>query len=176
PYLRRNLGIVFQDLRLLASGGVEENIRMAVEAQGVRRGEARARARVYLELLGLGELRREKIFRLSSDVAQRVAIARAMAAQPAILLADEPTSALDTRYTHLVLDLLARLAERGTTVLMVSRNPLVAGYARVGRVMHLADGRLDPEKTRTVIHEYSADALPRIDAALWTGSAAGGPA
>ena len=173
-FRRTHMGVVFQSFHLIPTMTAIENVATPLELAGDPRAFERAAAE--LEGVGLGARLDHYPAQLSGGEQQRVALARAVVGEPAILLADEPTSALDTRYTHLVLDLLARLAERGTTVLMVSRNPLVAGYARVGRVMHLADGRLDPEKTRTVIHEYSADALPRIDAALWTGSAAGGPA
>ncbi|MCA9714802.1 MAG: ATP-binding cassette domain-containing protein [Myxococcales bacterium] len=153
PFLRRNIGVIHQELYLVPEVSVRENVRWAVEVQGVRHRTVRARTQVSLELLQLADHADSPVGSLSRDVQQRVAIARALAAEPAIVLADEPTSALDGHYAHLVLDLLARLASRGTTIVLASRSPLVSGYVRAGRVLQLQDGTLRPT-TRTVIREF----------------------
>ncbi len=155
PFLRRNFGVVYQDLGLVPEVSVRENVRWAVEVQELKRRVVRARTQVALELLQLAEVAELPVGSLSSDIQQRVAIARALAGEPAVVLADEPTSALDGHYAHLVLDLLARLASRGTTVVLASRSPLVTGYARAGRVLQLRDGTLRPT-ARTVIHEFNS--------------------
>lgn len=153
PYFRRNIGVVFQDLMLLPDQSVAQNVQLAVEIQGAPRREVKARACMALELVGLGDLAQTKVDGLPREACQRVAIARAIAQQPAILLADEPTESLNAGYSHAVLDLFARLAERGTTVIVASRNPLVMGYARAGRMMCIQDGRVEASRSRTLIHE-----------------------
>jgi cell division transport system ATP-binding protein len=170
PFYRRNIGVIAEDPRLIMDVSVLENVRLAVEVQQVRSSEARARAQMSVDLLQLGEFVSEPVGALSRDVKQRVAIARALAAQPAILLADEPTASLDGRYAHLVLDLFARLASRGTTVLLTSRSPLVAGYARAGRLLQLEGGYLK-ETTRTLIQEFDVAAAVCTDP--WAAAACG---
>ncbi len=153
PYYRRNIGVVFQDLMLIPDASVADNVRLAAEVQGVASREAKARTYMALELLGLGECATTRVDALAQEAQQRVAIARAIAQQPAILLADEPTESLNAGYSHAVLDLFARLAERGTTVIVATRSPLVMGYARAGRVMSIHEGTVLPAQTRTLIHE-----------------------
>ncbi len=153
PYYRRNIGVVFQDLMLIPDASVTHNVRLSVEVQGASRRQANARACMALELVGLGDLGNTRVDKLPQEACQRVAIARAIAQQPAILLADEPTESLGAGYTHAVLDLFARLAERGTTVILASRSPLVMGYARAGRMMRIQDCQVVPAQSRTLIHE-----------------------
>ena len=124
PYLRREIGIVFQDFQLLMDRSVEDNLRFVLESTGWRNKAAvDARIEEVLHSVGLTNKAHKMPHQLSGGEQQRVAIARALLNRPRILLADEPTGNLDTDTTHSIMDLLWSInAKEGTAVLMVTHN------------------------------------------------------
>jgi cell division transport system ATP-binding protein len=141
PFVRRNIGVIFQDFKLLPERTVAENVALPLEVQALPDGEVRRRVSGLLRSVGL-EHRREKFPpSLSGGEQQRIAVARALAADPALLLADEPTGNLDPDRTLEVMELLARANARGTTVIIATHDrALLERYKR--RVIHLEHGRL----------------------------------
>jgi cell division transport system ATP-binding protein len=141
PRLRRRIGVVFQDFKLLPRLTVEDNVALALDVLGTPRREARAKVFAILKQLGLQHRRDHHPLSLSGGEQQRVAIARALVNEPEILLADEPTGNLDPDLTVDIMDLIAGAALRGTTVLVATHElELVARYGK--RVVRLEGGRV----------------------------------
>lgn len=142
-FRREFLGFVFQSFHLVPYLTLAENVMLPLATVRAPRREKRRMAVEALEKVGLGA----KADRLPSQVSggeqERVAIARALVNDPPILLADEPTGNLDTKTSREVMDLLTRLNQEGTTVVMVTHSPECAGYAR--RVLRVADGQIVEE-------------------------------
>ena len=122
PYLRRKMGIVFQDFRLLPNKTVEENVAFAMEVIGASRRTIKERVRTVLDLVGL--LGKADVLpqNLSGGEQQRVAIARAIVNRPLLLIADEPTGNLDPDTSKDIMDIFKRINHMGTTVLMVTHD------------------------------------------------------
>jgi cell division transport system ATP-binding protein len=141
PYVRRNIGVVFQDFKLLPDRTIAENVALPLEVRAMPERELRRRVKGLLRSVGL-EHRADKFPpSLSGGEQQRVAVARALAADPALLLADEPTGNLDAERTLEVMELLANANARGTTVLIATHDRLLLErYKR--RVVQLEHGRL----------------------------------
>jgi cell division transport system ATP-binding protein len=141
PYLRRNIGVVFQDFKLLPQRTVAENVALPLEVRGMADKEIRRKVRGLLRSVGL-EHRADKFPpSLSGGEQQRVAVARALAPDPALLLADEPTGNLDPDRTLEVMDLLYAANARGTTVVVATHDrTLLERYKK--RVVVLERGRL----------------------------------
>lgn len=142
PYLRRNVGVVFQDFKLLQSRSVVENVAVSLEVLGLPRRQIRARVRQVLSQVGLtgrGHLRPDS---LSGGEQQRVAVARAIVNEPAILLADEPTGNLDDALGHDILDLLADIHGQGATLLVATHDMDAVARFPGARHLKLEDGRL----------------------------------
>jgi len=120
PYLRRSIGVIFQDFRLLDDRTVFENIAFAMQIVGASRREIRRKVPQLLSMVGLSG--KSKLFptQLSRGEAQRVAVARALANNPPILLADEPTASLPPKTSFEIVDLLCDINSRGTTVVMAT--------------------------------------------------------
>ena len=123
PYLRRKIGMIFQDFKLLNDRTVFENIAIAGEVIGIRRKEVQRKAWKVLSLVGLHGKSNLYPLRLSMGEQQRVALARAIVNSPLILLADEPTANLDPETSADVMNLLGRINARGTTVVVATHNP-----------------------------------------------------
>ena len=141
PPLRRRIGVVFQDFKLLPRRTVEENVGMALEVVGAPRREVRARVFAVLKQLGLQHRRFHHPPSLSGGEQQRVAIARALVNEPDILLADEPTGNLDHELALEIMDLIAGAATRGTTVVVATHDQtIVERYGK--RCVRLEDGRI----------------------------------
>ena len=141
PALRRRIGVVFQDYKLLKRLTIEENVAIALEVVGTPRREARARAFRMLKQVGLQHRRYHHPLSLSGGEQQRVAIARALVNEPEILLADEPTGNLDPELTVEIMDLIASVSSRGTTVMVATHDmSLVERYGK--RTIRLEEGRI----------------------------------
>ncbi len=141
PYFRRNLGIVFQDFRLINSMTVYDNIAFSMRVIGRSPREIRRRVPYLLELMDLRGKGERFPLELSGGEQQRVGLARALANNPKLIIADEPTGNVDPRMSYDIVELLSRLNEKGTTVLMVTHeHELVQQFDH--RVITLAGGRI----------------------------------
>lgn len=139
--LRRNIGTIFQDFRLLPTKNVYENIAFAMEVAGRTDEDIQADVPHVLDLVGLSEKMWNFPRELSGGEQQRVAIARAIVNQPDVLIADEPTGNLDPVNTHDVVEILKKINNLGTTVLLTTHNKSVVDS--VGRrVVTLDQGRI----------------------------------
>ena len=140
-FRRAHIGFVYQFFNLIPTLDVEENVRLVLELNGVRGGEARARSLAVLADVGLAARAHSAVDQLAGGEQQRVAIARALVHRPPLLLADEPTGNLDEETSREVLPALLSLARaRGTTVLIVTHDLALARAA--DRVLELREGRL----------------------------------
>jgi cell division transport system ATP-binding protein len=125
PYLRRNIGVVFQDFKLLHRRTVLDNVAFTLDVLGVPRSEARERVMKMLKLVGLEHKADALPVRLSGGEQQRVVIARALVNDPTILLADEPTGNLDPQLSVEIMDLLCDVNVRGTTILVATHDSTI---------------------------------------------------
>jgi cell division transport system ATP-binding protein len=139
PALRRRVGVVFQDFKLLQGRTVEENVRLALDVVGTPRRDARSRVFAMLKSVGLQHRRFHHPLSLSGGEQQRVALARALVNEPEILLADEPTGNLDPELTIEIMDLIVKASTRGTTVIVATHDhSLIERYGK--RVLRLEAG------------------------------------
>jgi cell division transport system ATP-binding protein len=145
PYLRRKIGIVFQDFKLLEDRDVFENVAIAMRVTGEKSYEIKKRVMRVLAHVGLYHKRNDIPRALSGGEQQRVAIARAVVNRPAILLADEPTGNLDPEVTEEILKLLFKINSGGTAILMATHNlALVEKFGQ--RIVHLRDGVVEEDR------------------------------
>lgn len=142
---RRTFGFVFQQGNLVRGITTLENVMLPAYPLGESRPALVRRARALLELMNLGHRAGSRAEWLSGGEAQRAAIARALVNEPKVIVADEPTAHLDTRLSRELLEIVARLKERGKTVIIASHDPLVSDSPVVDRAVSLRDGRLDGE-------------------------------
>ncbi len=141
PYLRRTLGVVFQDFQLLPDRNVYENVAFALYVTGKRGAEVKTRVLQALTLVGLSHKRRRYPHELSGGEQQRVVIARAIVNDPWILLADEPTGNLDPRVADEIMELLLGLHRQGMTLFMATHDyRLVKKYP--ARTLAILNGQL----------------------------------
>jgi cell division transport system ATP-binding protein len=154
PQLRRQIGTVFQDFRLLPNKTVAENVAFALEVIGKSRGVTRRVVPEVLELVGLQGKEDRMPDELSGGEQQRVAIARAFVNRPLILIADEPTGNLDPNTSVGIMKLLDRINRTGTTVLMATHDQAIVDQMRK-RVIELETGRMVRDQHRGV-YGYSA--------------------
>ncbi|MCL2391733.1 MAG: cell division ATP-binding protein FtsE [Oscillospiraceae bacterium] len=141
PYLRRTIGVIFQDFRLIEKKSVFENVAFAMRVIGASNKEVRQRVPYVLELVGLENKIKAKPDELSGGEQQRVAIARALVNNPSLIIADEPTGNLDPARSLEILLLLQKINELGTTVLIVTHEkPLVDRLSQ--RVIAIDGGRI----------------------------------
>lgn len=141
PHLRKKVGIVFQDLKLLKERTIFENVLLPLQVAGRSLQEATNRVEELLEEVGVSEHRDKFPIQLSGGELQRVAIARALALSPELLLADEPTGNLDEKTAFEIVDLFDRINKHGITVLMATHNPQVIEKLKK-RVVELEKGKL----------------------------------
>ncbi|WP_124948762.1 cell division ATP-binding protein FtsE [Sulfuriferula thiophila] len=138
PYLRRNIGLIFQDHKLLFDRNVMQNVLLPLQIAGFSRHDAAARARAALDKVGL--LNREKAnpIALSGGEQQRVCIARAVVSRPALLLADEPTGNLDSEYASEIMIMFKAFHQAGTTVVISTHDhaAVLSGDSRIIRLDH----------------------------------------
>jgi putative ABC transport system ATP-binding protein len=139
------IGFVFQSFNLIPRTSAAQNVELPLAYQGISLSERRKRAMAALESVGLGERSRHEPQELSGGQQQRVAIARALVTNPAMVLADEPTGALDTQSTKEILELLHKINETGSTVIVITHEEEVARAAR--RMIRLRDGEVVEDTT-----------------------------
>ncbi len=141
PYLRRNVGMVFQDFRLMEERTVYDNVAFAMIVTGSSRREVKRRVPHVLNLVGLQDKGKAKITDLSGGEQQRVGLARAIANRPAMIIADEPTGNLDPGTALDIMNLLRSINLRGTTVLVATHNREIVDRFKK-RVLYLENGKL----------------------------------
>lgn len=147
PHYRRRLGVVFQDFKLLPNRTVYENVSFALEIAGVSNKEIRRTVPIVLDLVGLLNKAHKFPRHLSGGEQQRVSIARSIARQPKILIADEPTGNLDKLTRQEIMDLLKKINDYGTTVLVTTHDEQVVNTLRK-RVITMKNGQIiDDQKT-----------------------------
>jgi cell division transport system ATP-binding protein len=145
--LRRRIGLVFQEFKLLSRLSALENVALAAEAIGVSRKHSRERARGLLGELGLGARHNVRPPALSGGEKQRVAIARALINEPALVLADEPTGNLDPEIANETMRLLLKMRDRGATLIIASHDlPLIKRFGT--RIIYLREGRIADDLER----------------------------
>ena len=149
PYLRRNIGCVFQDFKLLPTKSVYENVAFALEAIGKSRHVIKTQVPEVLRLVGLQEKMNKKPDQLSGGEQQRVSIARAIVNRPPLLICDEPTGNLDPQTSLGIMDLLERINKTGTTVLVATHDRDMVDKMR-RRVIALDRGKLTRDQDRGV--------------------------
>ena len=149
PYLRRNIGCIFQDFKLLPSKTVAQNVAFALEVIGRPRQVIRTQVPTILELVGLTKKMSNLPDELSGGEQQRVSIARAFVNRPLILLADEPTGNLDPSTSVGIMRLLDRINKTGTTVVMATHDRGIVDTMR-RRVIELDRGSLVRDQARGV--------------------------
>jgi len=141
PYLRRSLGLVFQDQKLLYDRSVFDNVMLPLSFAGQAARDAARRVRAALDKVGLLERERANPIQLSGGEQQRLAIARAVVNRPSILIADEPTANLDAEAAARIIEIFLSFHEVGVTLLVATHDQaLIARYGR--RVLVLQEGRL----------------------------------
>jgi cell division transport system ATP-binding protein len=147
PHLRRNVGCVFQDFKLLPNRTAAENVAYALKVQGESRTAIRRKVPEVLTLVGLAEKMNSRPDELSGGEQQRVSIARAFVNHPPLLICDEPTGNLDPDTSVGIMQLLYRINRSGTTILMVTHDREMVDKMRK-RVIALEDGRLARDERR----------------------------
>jgi len=152
PHVRRRIGVVFQDFKLLPNKRAGENVAFALEVSGVRGREITRAVPKMLQLVGLAAKERAFPHELSGGERQRVAIARALIRQPKILIADEPTGNLDPKNAWEIIELLLKINKFGTTVLLTTHNAEIVNALK-RRVITINRGRIvqDEEQGRYTI-------------------------
>lgn len=141
PVLRRQIGVVFQDFKLLPRKTVQENIAFALQVAGERGGRIKEIVPNVLKIVGLEDKARRYPRQLSGGEQQRVSIARALVHRPKIIVADEPTGNLDTIHSHEIIQLLKKINEFGTTVVLVTHDRDIVNALKK-RVITLQDGEV----------------------------------
>lgn len=161
PHLRRRLGVVFQDFKLLPNRTVYENVAFALEIVGVSNAEIRRTVPKVLELVGLADKGHKFPSELSGGQRQRVAIARSMARQPKILIADEPTGNLDPETSWGIVRLLEEINNFGTTILVTTHDENIVNQLK-RRVVTLRDGRIVGDQKNYGHYDLDASGKTRI--------------
>jgi len=145
PFIRRTLGVIFQDFKLLTDRSVFDNIALSLRIIGFKSADIRKRVLRVLTEVGLGHKRNRYPNELSGGEQQRVAIARALSNQPSLILADEPTGNVDTTAGKKIMDVLEEINQKGKTVITVTHDPDIA--QRAHRILQITDG---------VVRDYNA--------------------
>ncbi|HEY4475292.1 MAG TPA: cell division ATP-binding protein FtsE [Candidatus Paceibacterota bacterium] len=149
PRFRRQIGIVFQDFKLLPRKNAYENVAFALEVEGKPQREIEEFVPQVLDMVGLLDKQHNFPHELSGGEKQRVAIARAMIHRPAVMIADEPTGNLDEKNTEEIVRLISKINELGTTIILATHNKHVVNLLH-RRVITLANGKVvkDEEKAK----------------------------
>lgn len=155
PYLRRNIGVVFQDFKLLKNRTILENVAFALRVTEVSEDQTHSKALRALEMVGLAAKRNMTPTQLSGGEQQRVCIARALVNDPAILLADEPTGNLDPKISWEIMRALLEINMRGTTIIVATHDKAVVDRMRK-RVIALVNGQIAKDHIRG-IYDYEGN-------------------
>lgn len=147
PMLRRKIGVVFQDFKLLPQRTVFENIAFALEIAGMTRHEIKSTVPKVIELVGLRGKEKNFPYQLSGGERQRVTIARAVVRQPKILIADEPTGNLDPKNSWDIMRLLEKINKYGTTILLTTHNADIVNKLK-RRVITLEHGKISGDQAQ----------------------------
>ncbi|MCR4280058.1 MAG: cell division ATP-binding protein FtsE [Candidatus Komeilibacteria bacterium] len=147
PYLRRQIGVVFQDFKLLPKRTVYENVAFALETCGTELSKIKQIVPQVLRIVGLDNKMDRYPYQLSGGEQQRVVIARSLVHKPKLLIADEPTGNLDSINTKEIIDLLLKINEIGTTILLVTHNREVVNNLRK-RVITIDAGEIISDQER----------------------------
>lgn len=151
---KKNIGFVFQNFNLIDELNVYENVELPLIYLGMSSAERKRRVEATLEQMQIMHRRKHFPLQLSGGQQQRVAVARAVVANPHLILADEPTGNLDSAHGEEVMNLLADLNQKGTTIIMVTHSQHDAEYAH--RIIRLFDGQITNENIRTVRSEMTS--------------------
>lgn len=141
PYLRRTMGIVFQDFRVIEKMTVFDNVAFAMHVVGAKSRDIRKRVPYVLNLVGLNDKARRKVSELSGGEKQRVGLARALVNNPGIIIADEPTGNIDPSMSYELVELLSEINRCGTTVIMVTHDISIVKKFNF-RVVEILDGKI----------------------------------
>lgn len=152
PHLRRHVGVVFQDFKLLPKLNVYENVAYALEVTGKSSREIKKRVGEVLDLVGLRHKIHQYPSELSGGEQQRIAIARAIANKPMILIADEPTGNLDPETAMEIQRVLESIHRNGTTIVMGTHNDMIVDHFK-HRVIRLEKGRIVADEYKGGYHE-----------------------
>jgi len=139
----RTIGFIFQNFNLLPRTSALRNVILPLSYRSMKDSERLERAQLALEKVGLARRMNHLPSQLSGGEQQRVAVARALASNPSVVLADEPTGNLDTKTGQEIVELLVRLSQEGQTVIMVTHDPRLLGYA--DRIVGMLDGEISEE-------------------------------
>lgn len=145
PYLRRTMGVVFQDFRLIHNMSVFENVAFAMRVTGAHTQEIRRRVPYILSLVGLAKKARNMPQELSGGEQQRVSLARALINNPASILADEPTGNIDPEMSIEIMELLDEINRRGTTIIMVTHDSTLVERYSYHRVITIDSGMVSDD-------------------------------
>ncbi|WP_369044839.1 cell division ATP-binding protein FtsE [Sinomonas sp. P10A9] len=175
PRLRRGIGVVFQDFRLLPQKNVFDNVAFAMQVIGRSRAIIRDAVPDVLKTVGLEGKERRMPHELSGGEQQRVAIARAVVNRPGILLADEPTGNLDPTTSQGIMSVLDRINQNGTTVVMATHDTDIVNSMRK-RVIELVDGRVVRDEAKALYTSMIPAVKPSVTASEWPDEHPGGTA
>jgi len=153
PLLRRKIGVVFQDFKLLPQRTVFENVAFALEIAGMTNREIKTTVPRIIELVGLNGKEKSFPHQLSGGERQRVAIARAMVRQPKILIADEPTGNLDPKHSWEIVKLLEKINKYGTTVILTTHNVEVVNRLK-RRVVTIENGKITSDQSQGSYRQF----------------------
>jgi cell division transport system ATP-binding protein len=144
-YYRRRIGVVFQDYKLLQQKSVYENVAFAMEVCGFERADIKKRVPEVLEIVGLGKKGKNFPHQLSGGERQRTALARALVHNPSLIVADEPTGNLDPKTAKEIVNLLIKINDEGTTVILTTHNKELVDHIN-RRVVTLEDGKVASDR------------------------------
>ena len=165
PHYRRRLGVVFQDFKLLPRRTVYENVAFALEIAGMSGRDIRLTVPKVLELVGLSDQAHKFPAQLSGGQKQRTAIARSVARQPKILIADEPTANLDPATSAEIIDLLKKINDFGTTILVTTHNRNIVNNLGK-RVITLKDGLIVSDQKENGIYRLDGESETIFDSSV----------
>lgn len=150
PYLRRTMGVVFQDFRLIPNMTVYDNVAFALRVTGAGTQEIRRRVPYILGLVGLAKKARSLPSQLSGGEQQRTSLARALVNNPSLIIADEPTGNIDPEMTFEIMELLDEINRRGTTIVMVTHDATVVERYSYHRVITIDAGMISEDKPGSI--------------------------